>query len=279
MQSVLLFALALVIRSLPSVDGTVDVVLEPGQGVVSAYSADFESVWHHAVPTTVVDRLEAARSGRVKGLGPTERLVLALSDERLQFDASRPLKDKSPCVFPYAPDLVRAYEYATHRSYVRDMMVVVVPFLGSQGARAVAVAELYETLFDQEGRRSEACRSFGTGTAGAVLVITGRARTWSWLERCSGDDGVAYAERLAEKGWRVDLSDRSVLANLIVDADGFVRRDACRYETLVLRHLSRRDAEAYRQTFGSRLLKTKVFATDTPVLYGAELTVGDPDLR
>lgn len=47
---------------------------------------------------------------------------------------------------------------------------------------------------------------------------------------------------------------------------------------MVVRHFSRRDAEAFRHTFGTRPLKTKIYATDTPVLYGAELTLSDPEL-
>ena len=160
MQATILLALALVVRSLPSTDGAVEFVPQPGQSVVEAYSVDIEPVWRHAVPSTVVDRAESVRSGRITGLGPSARLVLAISDENASFDASRPMP-REPEVFPYSPELVRAYEKGTGRRYVRDMMSVAVPFLGSLGSRAVAVAELYETLFDLEGGQAMSTRTFG----------------------------------------------------------------------------------------------------------------------
>ena len=150
MQTPILLALALVVRSLPSTDGSVEFAPQPGQSVVAAYSVDIEPVWHHAVPSTVVDRVESARSGRVTGLGPSTRLVLAISDENASFDASRPIP-REPEVFPYSAELVRTYEKSTGRRYVRDMMSVAVPFLGSLDARAIAVAELHEALFDIGG--------------------------------------------------------------------------------------------------------------------------------
>ena len=277
MQTATLLALALVVRSLPSTDGAVEFAPRPGQSVVAAYSVDIEPVWHHAVPSTVVDRVESARSGRVTGLGPSTHLVLAISDESASFDASGPMPCE-PEVFPYSPELVRAYENGSGRRYVRDMMSVAVPFLGSKAARAIAMAELYEALFGLEGGQAAALRSVGPGTAGSVLVVTGRARIMCRLERCFGDDGSAYAQRLAEKGYRVDLVDGAALARLSVGDDGFVRRDGCRYGTMVLRHLSRRDAEACRRLFGNRPLKTKVYLTNSPVVYGAELTAFDPEL-
>lgn len=100
MHTTFLFALALVIRSIPSVDGVAAVSLQPGQRIVDAYSAEFEPIWHHAVPTTIVDRVEAARTGRVTGLGPADRVILALADENADFDATRPLAGE-PTVFPY----------------------------------------------------------------------------------------------------------------------------------------------------------------------------------
>jgi len=277
MQSALLLALALVIRNLPSADGTVACPPGGGQRVIAAYSAEFEPVWHHAVPTTIVDRTSAAQTGKVTGLGPADRLVLALTDETAAFDASRPVTGE-PNVFPYSPELAQAYEKRTGRSYVRDMMVVVAPNLGSQLKRAASVSDLYETLFASENASPDKPRTFGSGEAGSVLVVTSRARTWCWLDRCFGDDGSACAESLAANGYRVDLSDWNSFARLAVDSDGFVTCDGRRYKVMILRHLSRRDADAYRRTFGTRPLKTKVYATDTPVLYGAELTWSDPDL-
>ena len=274
MQTVLLLALALVVRSLPSVEGAADCRPEPGQRIVAAYSADFESVWHHAVPTTRVDRLVAARTGRVTGLGPSVRLVLALADDTAEFDASHP-QSAGTSVFPYSPDFVRRYEQSTGRNYVSDMMAVAAPFLGSQWARTVAVTDLYETLFDGTSPAAGP-HTFGSAASKSVLIVSGRARSWCWLERCFGDDGTSYAQSLAERGFRADLTDGSALAGLSVDSDGFVTGNGRRYEAMVLRHLSRRDAESYRRTFGSRPLATKVYATDTPVLYGAELTLSDP---
>ena len=63
MQTPILLALALVVRSLPFVDGAVDFAPEPGQRVVAAYSVYLEPVWRHGVPTSVVDWLEAVLSG------------------------------------------------------------------------------------------------------------------------------------------------------------------------------------------------------------------------
>lgn len=278
MPTALLLALALTIRSLPSVDGVVDCSLKDGQQVVSAYSATFEPIWHQAVPTTIVDRTAAAQAGKVTGLGAADRLVLAITDDNLTFDASRPVADKTNNIFPYSPALVQAYEAHTGRNYLRDMMVVVVPTLGSQLSSITAVSDLYETLFAADTTARDSVRSFGSGEAGSVLVITSRARTWCWLDRCFGDDGSTYAKKLAAKGFRVDLLDLNAFAKLVVDKDGFVTFDGRRCQAMVLRHLSVRDADAYRHIVGNRPLQTKVYATDTPVLYGAELSWSDPDL-
>ena len=274
MQTSILFALALLIRVLPSSDGTVECPLKSGQRIVSAYSAEFEPIWHHAVPTTIVDRVAAARSGRVSGLGPSDRVVLAISDENAAFDATRPPAGE-PDAFPYAPEFVRAYEQRTGRDYVRDMMVVVSPTLGSQLGRTASVADMYETLFAADGIQAPAFRTFGSGEAGNVLVLTSRARTWSWLERCFGDDGVAYAKAFAEKGYRVDLSDRDAFSRMSVDADGFVTAEGRRYEKMMIRHLSLADAERCRRVLGNRPLATKVYATDAPIIHGAEIVWSD----
>ena len=63
MQMTVLFALALVVRVLTPSGGAVECPLSPGQQIVVAYSAEYEHVWHHAVPTTIVDRVIAAQSG------------------------------------------------------------------------------------------------------------------------------------------------------------------------------------------------------------------------
>lgn len=274
MQMTVLFALALVVRVLMPSDGVVECSLGPGQRIVGAYSAEFEPVWHHAVPTTIVDRVAAARSGRVTGLGPADRLVFAVSDENAAFDATRPLTGE-PKAFPYSPEFVSAYGKLTGRDYVRDMMVVASPTLGSLQARSISIADMYETLFAAGDARTPAFRSFGSGKAGNVLVLTSRTRTWSWLERCFGDDGVAYAKALAEKGYRVDLSGRDAYSRLSVDADGFVTAEGRRYETLVIRHLSRADADRCRRVLGNRPLTTKVYARDAPVIHGAEIVWSD----
>ena len=277
MQTTVLFALALVIRVLTPSDGVVECPLCRGQQIVAAYSAEYEPVWHHAVPTTIIDRVIAVRSGRVTGLGPSDRLVLAVSDENAAFDATRP-PTGAPEAFPYAPDFVRAYERRTGRDYVRDMMVVVSPILGSQQGRMTSVADMYETLFAADGGQMPAFRSFGSGKAGNILVLTSRTRTWSWLERCFGDDGTAYAKALAEKGFRVDLSDRDAYSRLSVDADGFVMADGHRYGTLMLRHLSPADADRCRRVLCNRPLTTKLYATDAPIIHGAEIIWSDPDI-
>lgn len=277
MLSVLIVATALVVRCLTPVEGTVACALKPGESLVAAYSAEFEPIWRHAVPSTIVDRASAAQSGKVTGLGASDRLVLAVADENASFDATRPVRGE-PTAFPYSPEIVREYGRLTGRDYVRDMMVVVAPKLGSQWARAIAVTDLYETLFALAGERTES-RVFGNGTAGEVLVVVSRPRSWCWLDRCFGDDGTAYAERLAEKGHRVTLLDAGDLPKLSADADGFVvGPDGRRFPTMVLRHLANRDGARYRRTFGTRALKTKVYGTDVPVLYGVELTWSDPDL-
>ena len=277
MTTVLIFATALVVRCLAPADGTVDCALKPGESLVAAYSAEFEPIWHHAVPSTVVDRASAARTGRVTGLGAADRLVLAVADANATFDATRPVRGE-PSAFPYSPELVQAYGRLTGRDYVRDMMVVVAPKLGSQWARAVSVTDLYETLFALAGERTEP-RVFGSGTAGETLVVVSRPRSWCWLDRCFGDDGTAYARRLAEKGHHVTLMDAGDLPKLSADADGYVvGPDGRRFQTMVLRHLANRDGARYRRTFGTRALKTKVYGTDVPVLYGVELTWSDPDL-
>ena len=275
MQMTVLFALALVIRVLTPSGGAVECPLSPGQQIVAAYSAEYEHVWHHAVPTTIVDRVVAARSGRVTGLGQDDRLVLAISDENAAFDASRPQPDV-PETFPYAPELVRAYERLTGRDYVRDMMIVASPTLGSQLRSAASVADMYETIFAAGDGRASAFRTFGSGEAGNVLVLTSRTRIWCWLDRCFGDDGAAYAKALAEKGFRVDLSDRDAFSRMSVDADGFVTADGRRYGTLVIRHLSRPDADRCRRVLGNRPLATKVHATDAPIIHGAEIVWSDP---
>lgn len=277
MHTTFLFALALVIRSIPSVDGVAAVSLQPGQRIVDAFSAEFEPIWHHAVPTTIVDRVEAARTGRVTGLGPADRVILALADENADFDATRPLAGE-PTVFPYSPEFVRAYEKRSGHRYVRDIMVVVAPILGSQAGRARTVSDMYETLFADSADDSAAFRTFGSGEAGSVLVVTSRSRIWSWLDRSRGDDSSEYAKTLAAKGHRVDLADRNVCARLSVGADGFVTLDGRRYQAVVLRHLSRSDADDCRRVFGTRPLKTKVYATDAPLIYGAEITWSDPDI-
>lgn len=278
MPITLLFALALVVRSLPSVDGAVDCPLPSGQRIVAAYSAEFEPVWRHAVPTTIIDRTDAARTGRVTGLGPSDRLVLAVADEHADFDAALPPADGLD-TFPFSPDFVRAYERLTGRAYVRDMMTVAVPTLGSQFVRPVYITDMYETLFAGAPPSPDDLRTFGSDNgAGDVLVVASRARTHCWLDRRSfGDDGAAYAQTLARKGYRVDLADRNAFARLSVDADGYVTADGRRYALLVLRHVSPREAEAYRRTFGTRPLKTKIYATDAPLLYGAEITWSDPE--
>ncbi|MGN0832860.1 MAG: hypothetical protein ACI4RD_04330 [Kiritimatiellia bacterium] len=276
MQSALLFALALVVRSLPPVAGAVDCPLSPGQRVVAAYSAEFEPIWHHAVPTTIVDRTAAARTGRVTGLGASDRLVLAVADEHAAFDAAQPPAD-GPASFPCSPEFVRAYERLTGRAYVRDMMVVAAPNLGSQWLRAIYVTDMYATLFAAMPPSPDDLRTFGDGHVGDILVITSRARTHNWLDRACGDDGTAYAQALARKGYRVDLADRNAFARLAVDGDGYVTADGRRYAILVLRHLSSHDADAFRRTFGTQALKTKVYATDAPLIYGAEITWSDPE--
>ena len=274
MQMTVLFALALVVRILTPSAGVVECSPGGGQRIVGAYSAEFEPVWHHAVPTTIVDRVAAARSGRVTGLGPSDRLVLAVSDENAAFDATRPPSGE-PDAFPYSPELASAYGTRTGRDYVRDMMVVAAPILGSQQGRANSVADMYETLFAADGARAPAFRSFGSGKAGNVLVLTSRARTWSWLERCFGDDGVAYAKAFAEKGYRVDLSDRDAYSRMSVDADGFVTAEGRRYEKMMIRHLSLADADRCRRVLGNRPLATKVYATDAPIIHGAEIVWSD----
>ena len=277
MQTTFLLALALVIRNIPSVDGVAEFTPQPGQRIIDAYSAVFEPVWRHAVQTTIVDRVAAARTGRVTGLGPDERVVFALSDERVSFDATQPLSGE-PTAFPYSPEFVRAYEKRTGRNYVRDIMVVAAPTLGSQDKRAMTVADLYETLFAGQSDDSAAFRSFGSGEAGSVLVVTSRSRIWSWLDRCRGDDGSDYAKALAAKGYRVDLADRNVWTRMSVGTDGFVRVDGRRYGTIVLRHLSWLDAADCRRVLGVRPLGTKVYATDAPLVHGAEITWSDPDI-
>ncbi len=277
MQTPVLLALALVVRCLQPVGGVVDFAIEPGQSVVSAYSADFDPVWRHAVPTCVVDRLQSARSGRVAGIGPSARLVVALADERALFDATQPIPAE-PDVFPYSPELVLSYEKDSGRDYARDMMAVSVPFLGSLAARSLAVAELYETMFELEKGDAGTVRSFGSGSSGDVLVVTGLARIRCRLEKCFGDDGLSYGKRLAERGYRVDLVDSTVLSALSVDADGLVNRNGRRYRTMVLRHLSRRDADSFRRVLGTRPLGTRVYATDSPILFGAELSAFDPEI-
>ena len=161
MTTFLVLASALVVRVLSPVDGTVDCALDAGQSVLAAYSAEFEPIWHHAVPSTVVDRVSAARQGKVSGLGASDRLVLALLDESAAFDATRPVEGE-PKTFPYSRELVRAYEKLTGHDYVRDMMVVVAPKLGSQIERSMAVTDLYATLFALDGRAMTSCRTFGT---------------------------------------------------------------------------------------------------------------------
>lgn len=277
MNSGIFFALALTVRVLPSVDGVVECRLAPGESLIDAYSAEFEPVWGHTVPTTVVDRVEAARAGKVTGLGPSDRLVLAIADERAAFDVTRPV-EKAVDVFPYSPRLVTAYAKLTGRDYVRDMMVVVAPKLGSQIERTYAVIDLYETLFSLEGAKAAPKREFGAGGKDSVLIVTSRPRIWSWLDRCFGDDGTAYAEKLAAKGFRVTLADASALERTSVDAAGFAVLDGRRYETVVLRHLAVRDGDRCRRVFGNRRLATKVYATDAPVLHGVEITWTDPDL-
>lgn len=278
MPSALLFALALVVRSLPSVDGAVDCPLPSGQQLVAAYSAEFEPVWRHAVPTTIVDRTDAARTGRVTGLGPSDRLVLAVADEHADFDAAMPPADGLD-MFPFSPGFARAYERLTGRAYVRDMMTVAAPSLGSQFVRPVFITDMYETFFAGCGPAPGDLRVFGPDNqAGDILVVASRARTHCWLDRRSfGDDGAAYAQALARKGYRVDLADRNAFARLSVDGDGWVRADGRRYAFLVLRHVSSHEAEAYRRTFGARPLKTKVYATDAPLVYGAEIAWADPE--
>ena len=275
MQMTVLFALALVIRVLEPSDGVVECPLCRGQQVVAAYSAEYEAVWHHAEPTTIVDRVIAARTGRVTGLGPSDRLVLAVSDENAAFDATRP-PSGAPEAFPYSSEFVRAYGRRTGRDYVRDMMVVVSPRLGSQRDRMTSVSDMYETLFAAGDGQMPAFRSFGSGKAGNILVLTSRTRTWSWLEHCFGDDGVASAKLLAEKGFRVDLSDRDAYSRLSVDADGFVIADGRRYGALALRHLSLADADRCRRVLGNRPLATKAYATDAPIIHGAEIVWSDP---
>ena len=277
MQTPILLALALVVRSLPFVDGAVDFAPGPGQQVVAAYSVYLEPIWHHGVPTSVVDRLEAVRSGHVSDAGQANRLVVALTDEGAQFDRSRPLPSE-PEVFPYSPELVQAYEKDPGRRYFRDMMAVAVPFLGSHELRSMAVVDLYEALSGLDNAQASPVRSEGPGDAGSVLVVTGRARPWYRLERCCGDDGSAYAKRLAGKGYRAYVADASVVGRLSVDGDGFLCLDGSRCQTMVLRHLSYRDARAFRRFLGTRPLRTKVYATNSPVVYGAELTVLDPEL-
>ena len=274
MQTSILFALALLIRVLTPSNGTVECPLESGQRIVSAYSAEFEPIWHHAVPTTIVDRVAAARSGRVTGLGPGDRLVVAISDGSASFESSRPLSDGTD-TFPYAPEFVQAYERRTGRDYVRDMVVVVSPVLGPQLGRMASVSDMYETLFAAGDARTSAFRSFGSGAVGNVLVLTSRTRTWCWLERCFGDDGVAYAKAPAEKGYRVDLSDRGAFSRLSVDADGFVTADGRRYGMMMIRHLSCADADRCRRVLGNRPLATKVYATDSPIIHGAEIVWSD----
>lgn len=276
MTAFALVASALVVRVLSPVDGAVDCPPDAGQSVLAAYSAEFEPIWHHAVPSTVVDRVSAARQGRVEGLGASDRLVLALLDERATFDATRPL-DGTPTVFPHSPELVRAYGKLSGRDYVNDMMVVVAPKLGSQSARSMAVVDLYETLFALEGRAREPSRTFGTDRKGAVLLVFSRPRTWCWLERCFGDDGSAYAQKLAEQGYRVTRVDANGLTDFSVADDGMVvGPDGCRYGTMVLRNVSVRDGDRYRRAFGVRQLKTKVYAKGAPIVFGAEVVWSDP---
>lgn len=277
MPMTILFALALAVRVLTPSDGVVECSPGPGQWIVGAYSAEFESVWHHAVPTTIIDRVAAARSGRVTGLGPSDRLVLAVSDENAAFDATHPLASE-PKTFPYSPEFASAYRKHTGRDYVRDMMVVASPTLGSFQGRSISIADMYETFFAAGDAQTPAFQSFGTGGAGNVLVLTSRTRIWSWLERCFGDDGVAYANALAKKGYRVDLSDRDAYSRLSVDADGFVTAEGRRYETLVIRHLSRADADRCRRVLGNRPLATKVYATDAPIIHGAKIVWSDLDV-
>ena len=279
MTAFALVASALVVRVLSPVDGAVDCPFDAGQSVLAAHSAEFEPIWHHAVPSTVVDRVSAARQGRVEGLGSSDRLVLALLDERATFDATRPV-DGAPTVFPYSPELVRAYEKLSGRDYVGDMMVVVAPKLGSQSARSMAVVDLYEALFTLEGRATKPPQIFGSDGKGAVLVVASRPRAWCWLERCFGDDGTAYAQKLAERGYRVTLVDTSGLEAFSVADDGtVVGPDGCRYGTMVLRNLAARDGDRYRRAFGVRRLKTKVYAKGTPVIFGAEVVWSDPIIQ
>lgn len=279
MTAFALVASALVVRVLSPVDGAVDCPLDAGQSVLAAYSAGFEPIWHHAVPSTVVDRVSAARQGRVEGLGSSDRLVLALLDERATFDATRPV-DGAPTVFPYSGELIRAYVKLTGRDYVNDMMVVVAPKLGSQSARSMAVADLYETLFALERRAKESARTFGTDRKGSVLLVFSRPRAWCWLERCFGDDGTDYAQKLAERGYRVTLVDTSGLEAFSVADDGtVVGPDGCRYGTMVLRNLAARDGDRYRRAFGVHQLKTKVYAKGAPVIFGAEVVWSDPIIQ
>ena len=276
MTAFALVASALVVRVLSPVDGAVGCPLDVGQSVVAAYSAEFEPIWHHAVPSTVVDRVSAARRGRVEGLGASDRLVLAFLDERVTFDATCPVGG-TPTVFPHSPELVRAYEKLSGRDYENDMMVVVAPKLGSQGARSMAVADLYETLFALGGRAREPSRTFGTDRKGSVLLVFSRPRVWCWLDRCFGDDGSAYAQKLAERGYRVTLVDANGLVDFSVADDGtVVGPDGCRFGTMVLRNLAVRDGDRYRRAFGVRQLKTKVYARGSPIVFGSEVVWNDP---
>lgn len=276
MTAFFLVASALVIRVLSPADGMVDCTLDEGRSVLAAYSAEFEPIWHHAVPSTIVDRVSAARQGRVEGLGASDRLVMAILDERASFDATRPV-DGEPTVFPYSADLVRAYKRLSGRDYVNDMMVVVAPKLGSQSERSMAVVDLYETLFALEGRATEPPRTFGTDRKGTVLVVMSRPCAWCWLDRCFGDDGTAYARKLSELGYRVTLVDINGLSAFSAAADGMVvGPDGCHYGTMVLRNLAIRDGDRYRRIFGIRRLRTKVYAKGTPIVFGAEIVWTDP---
>ena len=276
MTAFVLVASALIVRVLSPVDGAVNCALGANQSVLAAYSAEFEPIWHHAVPSTVVDRVSAARQGKVEGLGASDRLVLAILDERVSFDATRPV-DGEPTAFPFSPELVGAYGKLTGRDYVNDMMVVVAPKLGSQSARSMAVVDLYETLFTLESRATEPLRTFGSDRRGTVLVVVSRPRAWCWLDRCFGDDGSDYAQKLAEQGYRATLADVNGLAAFSVADDGtVVGPDGCRYGTMVLRNLAVRDGDRYRRAFGVRQLKTKVYAREAPIVFGAEIVWSDP---